>query len=426
VLLVLLLALGFRAGVVLATTDTYVNQNDAIQFDQIASSIARGDGYGDTVAYLAEGPSAFRGPTYPLVLAAVYVVVGEHSWTAGRLVNAMIGTALVALIGLVAAMLLDRRVGFLALVLAAVHPTLVLFTSAIALDPLLALLILGSLAAALQHRRDPRGMGWPAVAGACLGLAFLTRESGAFAIPSLVGLLWVGREAARAGTPRWRPLLVTGGVAVALVIPWVVRNAVVLDTFVPGTTTGGYGLAGTYNETSRHHPEFPAIWLPPERDPDMFALIKSLGLPSTEVELDDALTDAAMEYLRENPEYVPQVMFWNTVRLYDLQGPRHALFYAPFVPYPLRLTRLAVYSSYVFYAFAALALVTRSLRGTPWAFWLYPVVATIAFSLISGTIRYRSTIEPFLVIAAAAAVAWVLDRVRTTALSPSSTAPAPA
>jgi len=244
------------------------------------------------------------------------------------------------------------------------------------------------------HAKAPDGVRYAALRLADGSFVHLVEtEEGAFAIPSLVGLLWVGREAARAGTPRWRPLLVTGGVAVALVIPWVVRNAVVLDTFVPGTTTGGYGLAGTYNETSRHHPEFPAIWLPPERDPDMFALIKSLGLPSTEVELDDALTDAAMEYLRENPEYVPQVMFWNTVRLYDLQGPRHALFYAPFVPYPLRLTRLAVYSSYVFYAFAALALVTRSLRGTPWAFWLYPVVATITatgFERVSdGELRER-------------------------------------
>ncbi len=403
----LLVAFVARSAVILATSSDYVPVADAAQFDEIASRIVDGEGYGDTQVFLLEGPSAWRGPTYPLALAAVYAVAGEHSLTAGRLENAAIGTVLVGLIGLLASMLFGRRVGAVALVLAALHPTLILHTTGLQLDPLMAVLVVGSIAAAVQHRRAPSGWRWPVVAGVLLGLALLTREVGFFAVPPVALLLWAPPR--RVAWASLRAPAAALAIAVAMLVPWTIRNAIAVDAFVPTTSNGGYGLAGTYNDTSAHRKDFPAIWLPAETDPHLAQVILDME-PRTEVNLDRVLRGEALDYIRDHPTYVGRVAFWNTVRLYDLQGPEHAEFYAAFVPYSVSLSRIAVFGSYGIYMLTLLCLALRAARGSPRAVWLFPVLATIGFALVSGTIRYRATIEPFLVIAAAAAVVTALDR----------------
>jgi hypothetical protein len=52
------LALLLRIIVVVAIHDTYVPLNDALHFDEIATSVANGDGYGDHPIPPATGPGA--------------------------------------------------------------------------------------------------------------------------------------------------------------------------------------------------------------------------------------------------------------------------------------------------------------------------------------------------------------------------------
>src|SRR4051794_2486597 len=96
---VLLLALVLRLGVVARIADTYLPLNDAAHFDNIATSIANGHGYGNFTIPPATGPGAYRSPVYPAVLAAAYIVAGDHSWKAGLLENAVLGVVLVAMVG---------------------------------------------------------------------------------------------------------------------------------------------------------------------------------------------------------------------------------------------------------------------------------------------------------------------------------------
>ena len=55
-----------------------------------------------------------------------------------------------------------------------------------------------------------------------------------------------------------RRLLVA--VALLVVAPWTIRNAVELRAFVPVTTQFGSALAGTYNDEARTDRENPASW----------------------------------------------------------------------------------------------------------------------------------------------------------------------
>ncbi|MGI8663288.1 MAG: glycosyltransferase family 39 protein [Acidimicrobiales bacterium] len=411
VVAILSLALALRVGEVAHISAGYVPKNDAADYDNIASTLAQLHHLPSTVIPGAEGPSAFRAPLYPLVLASVYQVVGGHSWTWGLLQQALIGSALVAMIGVMGAQLFGRRVGATAMALAAVHPTMILFGSSLQLEPLLALLELATIAAALQHRRAPLGWRWPVASGALLGLTILTREIGIWLLPVVVVLLWAPRVKESARLWRFGPVLAVG-VAVAVVAPWTVRNAIELHALVPVTTTSGVVLAGVYDETSRANTLDPALWVPPWFDPGMAQVI--LRDPHRdEAQLDKALRSAAIDFAKDNPRYVPKVFFWNTVRLFDLQGTRDAEYISQFIPYPTGLTKLSVYSSYLVYVLAIAGALLGAARGAPKVVWLFPVLVWLNLALLSGNIRYRSSIEPFLLLLAAATVAAVHQRIRT-------------
>ena len=400
----LALALVLRLGVIAADRN-YQPLNDSQHYDLIASSLAGGHGFGNAVLLGASGPTAYRAPLYPAALAAVYVVFGEHSWTAGRVENAFIGVALVALLALVATQLWGRRVGAVALAIAAVHPTLMLFGSGLQLEPLLACLVVASIAAALQHRRT-RQLQWLIASGVLIGLTALTRETGLLLIPVVALLVW--DRSRRPSLAALRAPLLVALLALLTIAPWTIRNAVRLHTFVPVSTSGGYTLAGTYNDTSLHDPQNPGIWIPDERDPTLRQLILD-RLPYDEATLDKTLRSAALDFIRAHPAAVPKTMFWNALRLFDLAGPGHAEFYAQYVPYPRRLTTVSVYASWIVGLVAIAGIAMGAARKTPFAVWLFPLLAIVFLSFVSGEIRYRASIEPFTVLLAAASAVALYD-----------------
>src|SRR4051812_17274429 len=178
----LLLAFGARIGYVLATPD-YKIIHDARDYDRHARSLATGRGY----AKIGSGPdglTAFRPPAYPYFLAGVYSIGGveradkEQRASAGRIANAIVGTAIVGLIGLLAAQLFDRRVALAAMALAAVYLPLVLVGGALMSEPLFAALMLAALVAAIRRRGSAHPLLWCGIAGGLAGGVVLARAKG--------------------------------------------------------------------------------------------------------------------------------------------------------------------------------------------------------------------------------------------------------
>lgn len=406
---VLGLALLLRLTVVGLIYDTYVPLTDAAHMDDIATSISNGDGYGDFALPPATGPGAYRSPAYPAVLAGAYVVAGDHSWKAGLLQNAVIGTVLVSLIGLVAAQLWSRRVAAIALVLASVHPTLLLVGSGLQLEPLLVCLSLGAIAAALQHRRAPRGMLWPVVAGVLLGSAILTRELAFALVPPIAVLLWPER---RKGPMPW-PAALRGSVAAvaiaaAVVLPWTIRNAVAFDAFVPVSSSSGFGLAGTFSESAA---EKRGRWTPPYEDPEMAEIILSLEDPD-EADIDKALRKASIEFVLDNPTYMPKLALFGTIRLLDLDGGAYDRFTATFLPYPDWLTWMSVLATYPLLVLTVIGAFSAGARRVPFAVWAIPILITLEIILLlPATVRYRASLEPFALFLASLALLPLVERV---------------
>jgi 4-amino-4-deoxy-L-arabinose transferase-like glycosyltransferase len=416
VLAILGVALAVRLIVVIEVQRDYVPQTDALHFDYIATELANGDGFGQAILPGMDGPTAMRAPGYPFALAAVYLVFGDHSWTAGLLLNAALGVGVVALTGLVAAQLFSRRVATVAMAIAAVHPTMVLLGSSLQLEPLLVVLSLGALAATLQHRRTPRGLTWPLVAGLLLGLAILTRELAfAFLLPMAWLLFTAGPDRATLRRPTraavMRPVVLTVA-AFLVVFPWTIRNALTLEEFVPITTSAGVGLAGTYNETSRTNDDDPGLWIPPWNDEEMYEVILDEADDPTEYNIDGALRDASLDIIRDHPTYPLEVGFWNTVRMFDLDLGDYSLLIAPSIPYPRWLVRLAIAAGYVVLALAIAGAFRRAARRIPFAIWAIPLTMYVLLVVpLPGSIRYRASLEPFFVMLAALAATPVLERI---------------
>ncbi len=410
VVAILLLALAVRLGAVVATEGWYEPRTDATDFDAIATSIANGDGYGRARLPPATGDSALRAPLYPVSLAAVYLVSGDNNWTAGRVANAFIGVALVALIGLIAAQIFSRRrLAAVAMAIAAIYPPLILVGTGLQLEPLLVTLCLATVAAALQHRRAPRGLTWPIVAGVLFGLAVLTRELGFLIVPSVLWLLWIGR-------PRWsRKALVAPLVFLfagfLVVLPWVVRNTLTFEQFVPISTGSGYGLAGTFNETAMENGSAPGLWIEPVQDPQMLAALTERRR-YTEVQMDEDLRTEVLEVLRDHPIYPLKAAVWGTQRLFDWDGGDYSLdVISTYVPYSRALTRLAIYSGYIGFALALVGAFFKAARRVHFAVWLIPILMYGFIVLtLPASIRYRASIEPYFVLLASLPVTAGLDR----------------
>jgi 4-amino-4-deoxy-L-arabinose transferase-like glycosyltransferase len=409
ILVVLLLALAIRVG----TAEHYNNivpQTDAADYDRHAVSIADGNGYPPSGKVTGgPGPSAFRPPLYPLVLAGAYVVSGTADasarWESGRLEEALIGTIVVALIALIAFQLWGRVAAVFAGGIAAIYPPFILAGSTLLTEPLFTALCLGGVAVVLRFRGGDERRRWLLVAGACAGLATLTRTNGAVAIAILALAVWTSR-------PRWSRRALLGPAALlasaALVIlPWTIRNAIELDAFVPVSTQANFGLAGQYNHLALHNR---ALWLPPFTAPEYRHVFLS-GIGKGEIKLAGELHDKVFDFIGEHPAHVAVAGFWNALRTLNLVDPvgleRQA---ASDLGEPQNLAQLSVYSFWVLALFILVAISFRLVSRMPTFMYVIPILFVVSVMFVSGITRYRTPADPFLILAAASALAALCSR----------------
>jgi hypothetical protein len=195
-----------------------------------------------------------------------------------------------------------------------------------------------------------------------------------------------------------------------------VRNEKVLGAFVPVSTQLGTSLAGTYNDVARTDPLHPGAWRSLRRVPQYQYLTapgpwRRIG----EAELERRLRAAALHYVDRHPAYVAGVVFWNTRRALDLAGlswSRHTYSTVSVEP------GWADAGVLCFWLVGALALggalLTRAGRHTPPAVVLVPALLYLSVVFLAfETPRYRTGIDPFVVLLAAAALVAGADALRS-------------
>lgn len=414
VALLLLLALAVRMAVAIASFGA-PQSGDALEYDYRARLIASGHGFGSAPAFLhvvdnprhrltgvvwpGGGPTAFRPPLYPLVLGGLYAVTGP-STSAGRVLQALIGTAVVALTGLIAFQLWGWGAGVLALAIAAVFAPAVLLGRILLSEPMFVLLMLMAVAVALEARRRADLWRRPVAAGVLCGLAVLTRSVGLALVPCVALLVWSGRPRLSRGS--WIAPLAVIVAAVLTVAPWTVRNALELHRFIPVTDQGGYTLAGVYNLSAERDRVTPWLWRSPSEDATNRRIMASTT--AKEPAISSELGASARRFLEEHPTAVLGALLWNSIRLAALDPGREQVA----IRYDLGVSpveaKLAVAMLLIIGALAALGAFARAARVPARSFWLIPAVLWVSTAVIQSGMRFRSPIDPFLIMLASLAL----------------------
>jgi 4-amino-4-deoxy-L-arabinose transferase-like glycosyltransferase len=390
--------------VVIGITEASFTRADPANYDRHAVSIAAGRGYPQTNIAGLHGPSAHVPPLYPYALAGLYELtgIGPERWTAARVIQAFLGALMVVLIGLLASRLWGRRAALTSMAIAAVYPPLVTWGTTLFPEISFIGLELGAVLAVLAYRRTGGRYRWAVLAGFLAGLATLARANGLVLLVPLAIGAWSRRPLLS-----WRALAgpaLLGVVAVLTVLPWTVRNAVVMEAFLPVTTQGGFALSGVYNDASRTDPVNPGAWRPP-------ATVYGEEIRDlTEVQADRTLRRIALRYMKDHPGYVLQVWANNAYRLLDLQGPGSHRRLEPSTGVTPNPSRPNVYTFYVVALLAVAGAFTRAARRAPVYVWLLPVLLLGSSVFLLGDNRHRAPADPFLILLAGLAVTAVWER----------------
>ena len=188
--------------------------SDSGGYQTIASNVANGAGFtmdGTT-------PTRERPPGYPLFLAAIYMVFGTHPWIA-IILQALLGSLIVAFAYAVGRRLNGREAGVIAAILVACYPALIYYDTRILREGLTTVLVL-VYAWTVTREAFVNDLRWTAVSGLLLGaIAFVRPELATLGLP---GLMRLGGANSCGGIIR-RTLLL--GLPVLLLWgPWMARN----------------------------------------------------------------------------------------------------------------------------------------------------------------------------------------------------------
>lgn len=374
--LLLVVGVALLLRLVYVTADVPVPDQDTPDYDEIAHNLLAGQGFVATSNWFDHELRAWRAPVYPFFLAAIYAVHDSH--TAVRVVQALIGALTVALVyGL--ALRLMPAAAFPAAWVTALYEPLLTNTNEVMTETLFTALLVAGVNLALAAR-GREGHRWPLAAGFVLGLATLTRPVGLLAVIAIAGvILWEDRRGWR--KPRsWLPVVwLTLGVGAAI-LPWTVRNAVVLEALVPVSTHGGFILA----RSNADNPDW-------RREHGWRISADTFAQQPDEVERDRAWRRQGLSWIADNPGAWLLLAGERLLRLFYMFRPEYNSAFVVLLP----LTLLGIWWR----------------GGAPGFRYLTAVcgLSIATFSLILyGSTRFRLPLEPFFILFAvvAAVLAW--------------------
>jgi 4-amino-4-deoxy-L-arabinose transferase-like glycosyltransferase len=383
---VLVIALALRVGWVAVqwlTRGPELHYDDERLHWQLATHLVH-----DGTLVSDDGRYAARMPLYPMFLA-LFAGAGAYGVLAVRLVQAGLGALTAVVAGRLAGAAWGARAALVAGLLVAVDPFGIFFTNLLLTESVFTLLLLATVLCAyhLTARTSRRG----ALAGlAILGAALvLTRPAAVLLLPIVWLLVWLFSESRGR---RFLQLLVCPVVLAAALLPWAVRNQVVLGAPAWLSTNGGVTLYDAQGPQADGSSNQAFLKERPE--------LQGRG----EVELDRILARSAREQMRADP--------WRVLRL---AGAKLLRTWSPIPNVPEYRGGLTAFCGGVYtlaVLIAAVGGLARSVRRTAGAgyrklsalLWVPVVYFTLIHCTYIGSVRYRVPLMPLLAISAAATV----------------------
>jgi 4-amino-4-deoxy-L-arabinose transferase-like glycosyltransferase len=375
--------------------------HDPLFYMFYANQMADGNGY-----RLIDGsPTAYYPIGYPATLAALFFVI-KHTIIPDNFPNAVgffqvvLGVATCGLAFYIARRLFGVAAGLLAALWLAFFPNLIYHTAAALSETLFNFLILALLAVlvAVEWRRGELGYGRLLAAGALIGASALVRPISLLLVPLLFAC-WLVAGA------RWRraalQIGVALGVAVAVILPWSIRNTIVMESPTFISVNLGDDLCMGHHPGATGHFELPDA---------CFTGFDQYKRPAFEVHRNNDNTRKAVKFALKHPVF--EVKLLSRKAYYTWQDDHDGIWAVEsygddmFIQRDLRLFLTHAADVYFFVTISAggLALIALLLsRGDPRRLFL--VLTTLAFAGIPlvffGDSRFHVPVLPPLSIAAA-------------------------
>jgi Dolichyl-phosphate-mannose-protein mannosyltransferase len=367
-------------------------------------------------------PTAEYPPLFP-VLLAVPARFGAESVESQRLFLCFVGAATVVLVGLLGRRLGGPAVGLVAAGIAAVYPMLFQSEAILMAEALYALLVTVVLLLAYRAIDQPTSARF-ALLGVGIGLATLTRAEGLLLGAVLVvPLCWC----LFALEPKRRAILAATalGVAVLVVVPWTIRNAVRLDAFVPvsnnvSTLIDGANCDAVYggDQLGLWRETFSQFGDDARQKPQAVACFEGFDIGSPdfeEAEVADRHRDDGIEYARDHLGSSPKVMAVRWLRTFGLYDPSQQVDYESLEGRPRNWQMAGTVMFWVLMPFAVGGVVLLRRKRVPiWPLVSTVVVVSITAMLTYGQQRFRVAAEPAIIATAAVALVAIGRAVRPT------------
>jgi 4-amino-4-deoxy-L-arabinose transferase-like glycosyltransferase len=328
-----------------------------------------------------EGIKGFRPPLYPLFLSLLYFL--EFNLTAIRIVQCIISAFTVCLIYLAGKNLFSLRIGLWSGLIASVYPFFIFYNGFLLTETLFVFLTVITVYSFITVSNKTLTL---AKTGVFLGLSGLCRPTMQMYLP--ISFLHIIAE--KAGFyVRMKKIILITVFFIATISPWIIRNYLVFNAFVPGTTMGGWVLWEGNNPYS--------VGGPCRYFPENIGQVE-------EIKRDKILFQKTVEVIKENPSRFVWLLqnkfkrFWNVI-------PNASEFTKP-------LYRLASVMSFgIMMPFFVLGFLL-SVRDKK-AQYIHSLIVffTVFHMIFLASIRYRIPLEPFYIILAVYGFFWLKERV---------------
>jgi 4-amino-4-deoxy-L-arabinose transferase-like glycosyltransferase len=216
-----------------------LRSGDQYSYWYYGQELADGRGY---VSYVSGEPTAYYPIGYPAFLAALFWILGhtpvpDNLPLTTNLVQAVLGTASVALVFVIGRAVLDARVGLVGAAIAALFPNVVFYTGTFMVETTFIFLCLAAVAVMATHdwATGPPSRARLLLFGGVLGVTALVRPFFVFFLVAFVVAMIVA-----GGWRRTVPALAWVLLPLVVVVtPWAIRNSLAMDSFVVFSTNLG-------------------------------------------------------------------------------------------------------------------------------------------------------------------------------------------
>ncbi|MDP9422749.1 MAG: glycosyltransferase [Pseudomonadota bacterium] len=210
---------------------------DPQNYIRLATALGSGQGLVTPNPTGGFGAAALYPPGMPLLLAAVGLVLPLNAITL-TLLNTLIDLAAALLLARVATLLGRRDLGIPVALAYLLWPSIAFMAPLAYKEGLVIALMLAMLVALLEQARRP-GFRWALASGVAAGMLVLTQPG----LAPLPALIFVALFKRFDNWSRWLAVSAcAAGAALAVMLPWWARNAILFGEFIPLTTSSGLAL----------------------------------------------------------------------------------------------------------------------------------------------------------------------------------------